>query len=66
MNVAEIIALAEKHVDQAQMKSSAELCIVDAKKQLAEGKEEYARNWALKSLAYSVGKSSPVYKSAAE
>lgn len=65
MNAAEIIALAEEHADKAQMKSSAELCITDAKWCLARGEEDYAKGRALKSLAYSVGKLSPIYKSAA-
>lgn len=66
MNAAEIIALAEQHADKAQMKGSAELCIADAKHCLEHGKEEYAKGRALKSLAYSVGKLSPIYQSAAE
>lgn len=62
MNAQQAIELAEKHVAQAQMRSSAQLCIDDAKRCLAAGKDNYAVMRALESLAYSVGKSSPVYK----
>ena len=64
MNAQQIIELAEKHVAQAEMRSSAQLCIDDAKRCMAEGKPEYAKRHALRSLFYSVGKFSPVYKEA--
>jgi hypothetical protein len=50
-----IITLAELRVDEAEMRSSAEICISDAHRCLAAGNEEGARAWALRSLAYSVG-----------
>lgn len=64
MNAQEVIALAEKHVHQAEMRSSAQLCIDDAKACMANDKPEYAKRNALRSLFYSVGKFSPVYKEA--
>jgi hypothetical protein len=64
MNAQQVIELAEKHVAQAEMRSSAQLCIDDAKACLANGKPEYAKARALRSLFYSVGRFSPVYKEA--
>jgi hypothetical protein len=64
MEAQQIIALAEAHADKAQMRSSAELCIADAKSCLERGLVQYAKERALKSLAYSVGIFSPVYKQA--
>jgi len=66
MRAQQIIALALKYAPQAQMRSSAELCIADANACLARGFEQYARDRALKSLAYSVGVLSPIYKQAQE
>ena len=66
MEAQQVIELAIKHADQAVMKSSAELCIEDAKACLARGLPEFAKVRALKSLAYSVGISSNVYKQAGE
>jgi hypothetical protein len=57
MEAQQIIALAEAHADKAQMRSSAELCIADAKSCLERGLVQYAK-------AYSVGIFSPVYKQA--
>lgn len=64
MNAQQVIELAEKHVEQAEMRSSAQLCIDDAKASLARGFSDYAKRSALRSLFYSVGKFSPVYKEA--
>lgn len=64
MNAQQFIELAEKHVAQAEMRSSAQLCIDDAKACLANGKPEYAIHRAVRSLAYSVGILSPIYKEA--
>jgi len=56
----EIILLAVDHVDQAAMKTSAELCLSHAY-ELEIYDPEAARMWARKSLAYSVGKRHPDY-----
>lgn len=60
-HIAELIALAEKHAPEALMVSSANACIYDAKKCRSAGLYQSARMWALKSLAHSVGVTSPVY-----
>jgi hypothetical protein len=73
LSIEQVIALAKEHAPKAEMRSSAELCIADAEFCLARvaANPEWdwtasARKWALKSLAYSVGKLSPIYKQAAE
>ena len=65
-NVLEVIAIAKAQAPFAQMASSAKLCVEDAEACLARGDEERARSRALKSLAYSVGIMSNVYKEAAQ
>lgn len=45
----------------AAFRSSAEICVVDARKALEQGKWERALFWAQRSLSYSVGKGSSVY-----
>lgn len=60
MDNKEIIAEAEKHVhDHAQNTPSAEFCLAEAKR---NQNPDSTKMWALKSLAYSVGIGSPVYK----
>ena len=61
----EIILLAVDHVDQARMKTSAELCLSHAF-EMEIYDPEAARMWARKSLAYSVGKLHPDYLRAAK
>jgi len=65
MHISEIIALAEKHVEKAQMLSSAKLCLSDAKELVGRGEVESAKVRALKSLAYSIGILHPDYRAAA-
>lgn len=59
----EVIATAEKHSQNENivMKSSALACLEDAKKAADRYMYATARNWAAKSLAYSVGISHPDY-----
>jgi hypothetical protein len=55
MNIDQVLALARKHVcDNPENESSARFCLADAVKVRDEGSWEYARQRALKSLAYSV------------
>ncbi len=65
MNTSKILAAARKHLGGA-METSARECLEQAVR--AEERSDYdaARRWALKSLAYSVGMFSPVYKEAAK
>jgi hypothetical protein len=55
------IRLARKHIGGA-MESSARLCLADAINLFDSGDVDFAHHRALKSLAYSVGILSPVYK----
>jgi hypothetical protein len=64
MTTADVIAAAELHAPNAQMQSSAVLCLANARRELAAGHEPAARNWARRSLEYSVGVFSPVYDAA--
>jgi predicted Zn-dependent peptidase len=67
MNALQVIELAQKHVDCAEMRSSAELCLADAMALYAQGgevNERFAKARALRSLAYSVGAFSKTYKEA--
>lgn len=64
MTALEVIALAERHAPEAELRSSAELCIGDARAWLAAGDETAARQRAARSLAYSVGVFHPAYKAA--
>ena len=66
MNANQIITLARKHVaNGAVMESSARGCLADAIAQFDLGNEGYAKMWALKTLAYSVGVFHQDYKRAA-
>jgi hypothetical protein len=53
---------AQIHAHLGQMSSSAQLCAKDAEALFNRGEYAYAHKRALKSLAYSVGKFSPVYR----
>jgi hypothetical protein len=64
MNAQQIIDLAQANVEKAQMQSSAQLCVDDARACLARGLPEYAISRAVRSLAYSLGILSPVYQAA--
>ena len=55
MNFQNMLKLAEKHKDEGEMVSSAQLCIKNAKASYKTGAFESAKHWALKSLSYSVG-----------
>lgn len=58
-----LIWQAARYVDHAtDMRSSAQFCLDEARRLYSEGKIEYARRSALKSLSYSVGIFHPVYK----
>jgi hypothetical protein len=60
--VSEVIRLARKHCDDnPENKDSARICLADAVQLYDEGRWEYARQRAMKSLAYSVGIISNVY-----
>ena len=60
------IVLAEHNAHKGAMTSSALLCVEDARKQYRAGNLTAARRFALRSLAYSVGTFSEVYREAAE
>lgn len=64
MTTAQVIAAAERHVPDAHMRSSAQLCVDDARALAAKGDTVHARQRAIKSLAYSVGILSPLYQAA--
>lgn len=64
MNAALIIEAARVNAASAVMLSSAEHCLSEAEARLAEGNAAGACMWAMKSLAYSVGILSPVYREA--
>lgn len=67
MDAKEIIALAAEYASRpVEMQSSAKLCLADAENLLSNGNEVYAKQRALKSLQYSVGVLSPIYKDAAK
>lgn len=67
MQLSNIIRLARKHVaDTASNELSARCCLADAVSLSDDGDYEYARQRALKSLAYSLGILSPVYQRAAK
>ena len=65
MTIHQILEIASDNVEKAQMLSSAMLCLDDAITLTMRGNIEDAKIRALKSLAYSVGKSSPIYLEAA-
>jgi hypothetical protein len=47
-----ILSVAAVHADA---NGSAALCLTEARERLAEGREDLARQWALRSLSHSVG-----------
>jgi hypothetical protein len=55
------IADADRHAASAPMRSSAELCLADARASEAAGDLETALYRAVRSLRYSVGVFSPIY-----
>ena len=64
MTVEQVIAIAEGHIGEGAMASSARLALKDAKRLLEEGEEGPAYSRALNSLAYSVGVFHADYKRA--
>lgn len=64
MQTLAMIELAESKSHLATMRSSAELCCVEARKQLDRGIDDAARRLAVKSLAYSLGILHPIYTKA--
>lgn len=67
MQLSNIIRLARKHVaDNATNELSARCCLADAIALADAGDYEYAEKRALKSLAYSLGILSPIYRRAAK
>ena len=64
MTTPEIIALARKHIGAGTMESSARLCLADAIASYDHGAYGIARDWAVKSLRYSIGILAPDYKRA--
>jgi hypothetical protein len=63
MNYEKAIILARKNIGGV-MESSARLCLEDAIRLRDEGKYDYAKQWAIRSLSYSVGIFHPDYKKA--
>lgn len=61
MNVEEVIAIAEAHVKEGNMETSAKSCLEDAKRHAKEGNGPFAIRWAIWSLKYSVGVFHPDY-----
>ena len=62
METTEVIALAKAHLHEAQMLTSAALCLNDAEILLLAGDHRFARSRAQKSLKYSVGIFHPDYQ----
>lgn len=62
MTAQEAINHAKEHAPKAAMRSSADLCIADAEQLLREGNEAAARFRAAKSIAYSLGFHSELYR----
>lgn len=58
----EIIIAARKALDNPIQESSARFCLADAVQAVDRGERDVAYEWALRSLAYSVGIFSPIYK----
>lgn len=54
MNTNQVITLARKHLG-GEMESSARLCLADAVELESKGELEFAKQRAVKSLAYSIG-----------
>ncbi len=65
MNTDSLMIAARKHLG-GEMESSARACFADAIKAQDSGNDQAARMWALKSLQYSVGVFSPIYRKAAQ
>lgn len=63
MQANQAIILARKNLG-GDMESSARFCLADAIRLYDEGKHDYAKQWAVRSLAYSVGIFHPDYKQA--
>lgn len=61
MNIEEVIAIAESHVNEGGMRSSAQSCLEDAKRHAEQGNGAFAARWAIWSLGYSVGVFHPDY-----
>jgi hypothetical protein len=55
MTINNILNIARKHLGKGEMKSSARLCLAEAISLLDNGEYDLAKEWALKSIAYSVG-----------
>ena len=65
MNTDSVIILARKHVGNgATMESSARLCLADAVSLYEQGRLDYAKARAIRSLCYSVGVFHADYKKA--
>jgi hypothetical protein len=64
MNTEKIIIIARREIGKGGMESSARLALQDAVRLYDDGKFDQARTRALKSLAYSVGILSAVYRQA--
>lgn len=66
MNTNQVIILARKHLGTGEMNSSARLCLSEAIRYQERGELDYAKERAIKSLAYSVGMFHPDYKRASK
>lgn len=58
----QLIAMASERADRGTMATSARLCLDEANTAYGHGAIDVAQRWALRSLAFSVGTTSPVYK----
>lgn len=65
MNAQQAIILARKNLG-GDMESSARFCLADAVRLYDEGKYDYAKQWAIRSLSYSVGIFHADYQKAAK
>lgn len=61
LNITEVLALAEKHIGEGRMVSSARLCLEDARSLADKGHPILAHVRAMRSLQYSVGMFHPDY-----
>ena len=64
LTTAQVFEHAARLAPSAPMRSSAELCLAEARELLAGGDEKSARARAVYSLKYSVGILSPLYQAA--
>jgi hypothetical protein len=64
METTEIITLAKARLHEAQMLSSAAICLHDAETLLLAGDHKFARSRAQQSLKYSIGIFHPDYQRA--